>query len=89
VVEGVLYQVTEEDRQSLDRWEDHPRSSLRRSITVETFAGEEVKAFTYFTLGSGDYPPSRRYMEKLIAGAEEHGLSPSYIASLEAIRTAG
>jgi len=40
-------------------------------------------------LGTGDYPPSRRYMEKLISGAEEHNLSDSYIAQLEAIKTLG
>lgn len=89
VVEGVLYEVSEADQKILDQVEDHPKSSLRKAVTVETFAGEKVKAFTYFALGSGDYPPSRRYMEKLISGAEEHSLSPSYIAQLEAIRTLG
>jgi hypothetical protein len=58
-------------------------------VTAENFAGEKVKAFAYFVMGAGDYPPSRRYMEKLISGAEEHDLSPSYIAQLEAIRTLG
>jgi len=89
VVEGVLYEVNEADQKILDQAEDHPKSSLRRMVTVENFAGENLKAFTYFTLGSGDYPPSRRYMEKLISGAEEHNLSPGYIAQLEAIRTLG
>ncbi|MDH7500302.1 MAG: gamma-glutamylcyclotransferase [candidate division NC10 bacterium] len=89
VVEGVLYEVSEADQQILDQVEDHPKSSLRRVVTVENFAGEKLKAFTYFTLGSGDYPPSRRYMEKLISGAEEHNLSDLYIAQLEAIRTLG
>ena len=89
VVEGVLHEVSEVDQKLLDQVEDHPRSSLRKPVTVETFAGEKVKAFTYFVLGTGDYPPSRRYMEKLISGAEEHNLSDPYIAQLEAIRTLG
>jgi gamma-glutamylcyclotransferase (GGCT)/AIG2-like uncharacterized protein YtfP len=89
MVEGVLYEVSEVDQKLLDQVEDHPRSSLRKPVTVETFAGEKLKAFTYFTLASGDYPPSRRYMEKLISGAEEHNLSDPYIAQLEAIRTLG
>jgi gamma-glutamylcyclotransferase (GGCT)/AIG2-like uncharacterized protein YtfP len=89
VVEGVLYEVGEADQKILDQVEDHPRSSLRQPVTVETFAGEKVKAFGYFPLGAGDYPPSRRYMEKLISGAEEHDLSDSYIAQLEAIKTLG
>lgn len=89
VVEGVLYEVSEADQKILDQVEDHPKSSLRRMVTVETFAGEKVKAFSYFTLASGDYPPSRRYMEKLISGAEEHNLSDSYITQLEAVRTLG
>jgi len=89
VVEGVLYEVSEADQKILNQAEDHPRSSLRRMVTVEKFTGENLKAFTYFTLGSGDYPPSRRYMEKLISGAEEHNLSDSYIVQLEAIRTLG
>ena len=58
-------------------------------VTAENFAGEKVKAFAYFVLGTGDYPPSRRYMEKLISGAEEHNLSDPYIAQLEAIKTLG
>ena len=89
VVEGVLYEVGEADLKVLDRVEDHPRSSLRQPVTVETFTGEKVKAFTYFAIGTGSYPPSRRYMEKLISGAEEHDLSDPYIAQLEAIRTLG
>ena len=89
VVEGILYEVPEEDQKILDLAEDYPRSSIRKPVTAENFAGEKVKAFAYFVMGAGDYPPSRRYMEKLISGAEEHDLSPSYIAQLEAIRTLG
>jgi hypothetical protein len=88
-VEGVLYEISEEDQKILDQAEDHPRSSIRKLVTVENFSGEKVKAFAYFVLGTGDYPPSRRYMEKLISGAEEHNLSDSYVAQLEAIRTLG
>lgn len=89
MVEGVLYEVSEADQKVLDQVEEHPRSSLRLPVTVETFAGEKLKAFTYFAMGKGDYPPTRRYMEKLISGAEEHNLSDPYIAQLEAIRTLG
>lgn len=89
VVEGVLYEVSEEDQKILDQAEDHPRSSLRRLVIVENFSGEKIKALVYFALGTGDYPPSRRYMEKLISGAEEHNLSDPYVAQLEAIKTLG
>ncbi len=89
VVEGVLHEVPQEDQRILDKVEDYPRSCIRMPVTAENFAGEKVKAFAYFVMGAGDYPPSRRYMEKLISGAEEHDLSPSYIAQLEAIRTLG
>jgi hypothetical protein len=88
-VEGILYEVGEVDLKVLDQWEGQPQSSLRRPVTVETFGGAKEKAFTHFPLGSGDFPPTRRYMEKLISGAEEHNLSPSYIAQLEAVRTLG
>jgi len=89
VVEGVLYEVSEEDQKILDLAEDYPRSSIRKLVTVENFSGEKIKASIHFVLGTGDYPPSRRYMEKLISGAEEHNLSDSYVAQLEAIKTLG
>ena len=88
-VEGVLYEISEVDQKILDQAEDYPRSSIRKLVTVENFSGEKVKAFTFFVFGAGDYPPSRRYMEQLISGAEEHNLSDSYITQLEAIRTVG
>ena len=89
VVEGVLYEVSEEDQKILDLAEGYPRSSIRKPVTAENFAGEKVKAFAYFVLGTGDYPPSRRYMETLISGAEEHNLSDPYVAQLAAITTLG
>jgi hypothetical protein len=89
VVEGVLYEVSDEDQKILDQAEDYPRSSIRKVVGVENFSGEKIKAFVHFVLGAGDYPPSRRYMEKLISGAEEHNLSDSYVTQLEAIRTLG
>lgn len=89
VVEGVLWDVTEEHLKALDEYEEVPRAYVRKSVTLEKPDGTPVTAFAYFAIPVGNYAPSRRYMRLLIQGAEEHNLSDPYIAFLESIRTRG
>jgi len=57
---------------------------------VEKPNGERVTAIAYFVAKPGrEYVPSKRYMRTLIQGAEEHDLSPEYIAFLEKVKTTG
>ena len=89
VVEGVLWEISEADRAALDRFEDFPASYLRQDVMVETFEGRSLPAYTYVARPQGNFRPRREYLEQVITGGRQHGLSPEYLASLEAIATEG
>ncbi|MFQ5847220.1 MAG: gamma-glutamylcyclotransferase family protein [Candidatus Methylomirabilales bacterium] len=90
VVEGVLWEVGEQDLKALDRYEGVPKDYIRKTVTVESKGKNSVQASVYFVAQPGSYrPPSRRYMRLLLQGAEEHGLSDEYVMRLEAIKTSG
>jgi gamma-glutamylcyclotransferase (GGCT)/AIG2-like uncharacterized protein YtfP len=87
MVEGVVWEITEAHRDALDLYEECPTAYTRRDVAVETFDGRMLTAFAYVARPVGSYRPGRRYLQSLIEGARAHGLSPAYIASLEAIPT--
>lgn len=90
VVEGVVWDITDKDREALDQFEEFPGTYIRNDVEVEAFDGRKLKAFAY--LGArplGRCAPSRRYLRVLIQGAEEHDLSIEYVAKLEAIKAIG
>jgi gamma-glutamylcyclotransferase len=81
---GVLYLITVEQSEHLDRTEGVPRGAYRR-IPVSAIVGssERIPAFTYqsdrISLGR---KPSARYIRLLIEGAVQHGLPPGYLRYL-------
>ena len=87
VVEGVVWEIAEEHRRTLDRYEEYPTAYDRKDVVVETFDGRTLTAFAYFARPLGSFRPGRRYLQSLVDGAMAHGLSPEYVASLEAIPT--
>jgi gamma-glutamylcyclotransferase (GGCT)/AIG2-like uncharacterized protein YtfP len=87
IVEGVVWEITDAHRDALDEYEEHPRAYTRKDVVVETFDGSVLTAFAYCARPMGTYRPGRRYLQSLIDGARAHGLSPGYVASLEAIPT--
>jgi len=90
VVEGILWEITERDLKALDEYEGYPKEYIRRTVVVETPDGKKVQALAYTVVNPrGEQPPSRRYLNLLIQGAEEHNLSEEYIAFLESIRASG
>ncbi len=89
VVEGVVWEISEADREALDRFEDFPASYTRQDVTVETFDGRLLPAFTYVARPQGTFRPRREYLEQVIAGGRQRGLSPEYLASLEVMPTEG
>ena len=86
-VEGVVWDLTEEHRKSLDEYEEYPNAYTRKDVVVETYDGRTVTTFAYVARPAGAYRPSRRYLYQIIEGARAHRLSPGYIAFLEAIPT--
>ena len=87
LVEGVVWDITERHRDSLDEYEGYPTAYTRKDVVVEAFDGRTLTAFAYVARSAGEYRPSRRYLTQIIEGAKAHGLSAGYIAFLEAIET--
>jgi gamma-glutamylcyclotransferase len=81
---GVLYLITVEQSEHLDRTEGVPRGAYRRIPVRAIVDGrEQLAAFTYqsdrISLGR---KPSPRYIGLLIEGAVQHGLPPGYLGYL-------
>jgi cation transport regulator ChaC len=87
LVEGVLWELTEADRERLDAFELVPTAYIRQVVCVETADGRRLSAFAYVAHPTGSYRPTRAYMAQLIAGGAAHGLRPQYLAALAAIPT--
>lgn len=84
---GVIYFMPYGDFARLDGFEGHPRCYSRQDVTVETDFGM-IKAETYVAEEQGDFfPPSRKYMEQMTAGARLFNLDPVYIQRLLRVPT--
>ncbi len=97
-VEGVVYTIPKDDLSELDHYEgrkvenDMETGMYRRQhIPVKKTSGW-VTVLTYLVNRTEEYrseihlKPSEEYMETIICGAEEHGLSEDYISTLENIK---
>jgi len=87
---GVLYLITVEQSEHLDRTEGVPRGTYRRipaSAIVD--CSVQIAGFTYqsdrISLGR---KPSPRYLGLLIEGAVQHGLPPGYLRYLRSFALA-
>ena len=82
---GVLYEITPDNMETLDRLEgggayDH------QMVTVETSGGSREQAVAYISEGRTEgLRPSRRYRDLLVAGARERDLPPDWVDQLAAI----
>lgn len=86
-VEGVVWDIIESERKALDEYEGFPSLYLHQEIQVRTHSGKTLAVFTYIMANPGrEMPPSKRYKQLLISGAEEHGLTDEYVDFLESIR---
>ena len=81
---GVLYRITSQEGDRLDRSEGvHGGYYQRIPVVVATTWGESIDAFTYHSpYVSAGRRPSPRYIGLLLAGAREHGLPADYAAFL-------
>jgi gamma-glutamylcyclotransferase len=87
---GVLYSITVEQSEHLDRTEGVPRGVYRRiPVRAIVDGSEHLAAFTYqsdrISLGR---KPSPRYIGLLIEGAVQHGLPPGYLRYLRSFELA-
>lgn len=87
---GVLYLLTGEEFDRLDRTEGVHRGFYRRAaVEVVVDGGDRIGAFTYLSSGAWEgRKPSARYLGLLVEGAREHGLPDEYVAALESLELA-
>lgn len=93
---GVVYQLTAEDLASLDRYEhfvgpgDQHNLYDRETVSVQLVRADDdsfprrLQAWTYLARQANPSPPSRRYLDAIIAGARHHRLPDDYVARLAA-----
>lgn len=97
---GALYELSESDLASLDRYEhwigpgDHHNLYDRDLVTVELTRPDDgsvprrVRAITYFARTLNPTPPTRRYMDTVLKGARHHQLPAEYVEWLESVEVA-
>ena len=87
-VEGVLFQLTNSDWDRLDEYEGVPKSYTRKLVTISMNAGKETVAETYIAkaMEGSPFKPSKAYLDLIIHGAQENGLSVDYIEKLKRSR---
>lgn len=87
MVNGVIYEIDEDDLVALDILESVPQGLYRRD-TFQVFGedGEWHLADLYRVSNpSGPYTPSKQYVGYMVAGAREHRLDPEYVAKFESL----
>lgn len=88
MVWGALFRLTDEDYRRLDTYEgfsgvgDPDNFYDQVTIVVLRPDGVSVEALTYRMRSDPPGLPSRRYLEKILAGAGHHGLPEEYIIEL-------
>jgi gamma-glutamylcyclotransferase (GGCT)/AIG2-like uncharacterized protein YtfP len=97
---GVLFEVTEADLRTLDRYEGfrgpgHDSNLYdRETVSVQLVRPDDgsfarrLNALTYIARPVKPTPPSRAYLEAIVRGARHHRLPADYIARLATVATA-
>jgi len=84
---GVLYELTEQDLDSLDTYEACPRYYKRKNISVE-YRSNNFEAIAYEVVNKESFIlPSRKYMNVIIKAAIENHFPKEYIDFLKSIKT--
>jgi gamma-glutamylcyclotransferase (GGCT)/AIG2-like uncharacterized protein YtfP len=92
---GIVYDLSEEELQKLDACEgfrsaedQHKNDYDRQVLTVELTRPDDasvprrLRVFVYVAHPSNPKPPSRRYLDAILKGAQHHRLPEEYIAKL-------
>jgi gamma-glutamylcyclotransferase (GGCT)/AIG2-like uncharacterized protein YtfP len=85
---GVLYELGDGDLEALDRKEGSGWAYAREQKSVALATDRSARRailYTVLTKEPSEVPPSREYLERLIAAAEDQGLPGEYIATLRAV----
>ena len=85
---GLLYSVTDDDLDRLDRYEGYPTKYGRFQATVEQGQGMVDDVWVYSVVDrKGFIPPSPRYLDIITSAAEEFEFPAKYRQYLDSIET--
>jgi gamma-glutamylcyclotransferase (GGCT)/AIG2-like uncharacterized protein YtfP len=88
MVQGVIYEVPEEELVALDILESVPQGLYRREpflVLGEDGLWHEADLYRV-AKPTGPYAPSKGYLEDMIEGGREHGLAAEYVEKLVLLR---
>ena len=75
-VVGAIYEISEECRKSLDRYEGYPNVYDRITVTVVTESDKPVEAMTYVMVRQSDETrPAQEYLDAIRDGYEDWGIA--------------
>lgn len=89
-VEGVVYELSEEDLERLDKFEGVDKERYyRKKVKVVLGDGSSIEAWTFFPNSDkkSSFLPSKKYLETILEGAREHQLSKHFIENLKSIKS--
>jgi gamma-glutamylcyclotransferase (GGCT)/AIG2-like uncharacterized protein YtfP len=93
---GAVYELTDEDLAALDRYEhyvgpgDQHNLYDRETASVQLVRADDgsfprrLRAWIYLARSANPSPPSRRYLDAVLAGARHHRLPDEYVTRLAA-----
>jgi gamma-glutamylcyclotransferase len=85
VVWGVVYELSPQDKSSLDRAEGLGQGYGERVVNIKTQTGRGTAVIYYATSIDPGIRPYDWYRDLLVAGAREHGLPEEYVHALEGV----
>ena len=88
VVEGILYEIADEDIEKLDRYEGYPQHYDRQKVKVRLQSGDVTEAAVYIArqeMTAEGLKPSREYLSHLLKGCDL--LSKEYCKKLRNTQT--
>lgn len=93
IVEGVLYEIPDEDKIKIERKEGVKSGAYREissPLQIESVAGNAISGVISYEVCEKEKPPyppaaSQEYKKSVLRGACEHGLSEDYRAKLKAV----
>ena len=88
VVHGVVFEINEDDKETLDRCEGCGSGYEEKTVTLELVDGDTIEAFTYYATNiDPSLKPFHWYKEHVIRGAKEHSLPDDYVRMIQQVES--
>jgi hypothetical protein len=85
---GVVFEIAQSEKPELDKKEDLGNGYAEKIVTLHAPSGEFFEATTYYAIKiDATMKPYHWYKQHVVAGAEEFGLAPDYVAGIRRIES--